>query len=273
MKSTLQQKCIYWTQIQIPKMKKNVDNPEDDESDVDESYMIVTHLGNSSEEEESMEEDNEDEDNFSTRLRQITRYDKVLTIVTKQKKENQPDDQTEDEEAEEDQDEDQDQETEDQDFQNQEDHDDSDDDQHGAGQTQARRENQPEDSADKTEREEPKQQQDHQQGESKMDTDVPILKEVKFEVKFEDQPKQPTCELTRQSFATSICKVLPDTAEFPEDIFNIEGCIWCGSKGHDVYNLFGICHMVGRYLVRPSRRKKSDLSPKTEEDRRHVERS
>ena len=63
-----------------------------------------------------------------------------------------------------------------------------------------------------------------------MDIDVPILKEVKFVV-FEDQPKQTTCELTKQSFATSICKVLPDTAEFPEDIFNIEGCIWCGSKG------------------------------------------
>ena len=135
-------------------------------------------------------------------------------------------------------------------YQDKEDHDDSDDDQHGAGQNQAKRESQPEDSADNTEREEPKQQPDQQQGGSKMDIDMPILKEVKFVV-FEDQPKQPTCELTKQSFATSICKVLPDTAEFPEDIFNIEGCIWCGSKGHDVYNCLGYATWLGDIWLGP----------------------
>ena len=31
--------------------------------------------------------------------------------------------------------------------------------------------------------------------------------------------------------------------------------------------------MVRRYLARPNRRKKSDLSTKTEEDRRHAKRS
>ena len=83
-----------------------------------------------------------------------------------------------------------------------------------------------------------------------MDIDVPILKEVKFVV-FGDQPKQTTCELTKQSFATSICKVLPDTAEFPEDIFNIEGCIWCGSKGHDVYNCLGYATWLGDIWLGP----------------------
>ena len=43
----------------------------------------------------------------------------------------------------------------------------------------------------------------------------------------------------------SICKILPDTAEFPEDIFNIEGCIWCGSKEHDVFNCLGYATWLG----------------------------
>ena len=88
-----------------------------------------------------------------------------------------------------------------------------------------------------------------------MDTEVPILKEVKFVV-FEDQPKQTTCELSKQSFATSICKVLPDTAEFPEDIFNIEGCIWCGSKGHDVYNCLGYATWLGDIWLGPKEKKR-----------------
>ena len=84
-----------------------------------------------------------------------------------------------------------------------------------------------------------------------MDIDVPILKEVKFVV-FGDQPKPTTCELTKQSFTTSICKVLPNTAEFPEDIFNIEGCIWCGSKGHDVYNCLGYATWLGDIWLGPT---------------------
>ena len=141
-----------------------------------------------------------------------------------------------------------DQEEEDQDYQDKEDHD---DDQPGAGQDQAKRESQPEDPTDNTEREEPKQQQEQQPDENKMDTDEPILKEMKFVV-IRDQPKQPTCELTKQSFANSICKVLPDTAEFPEDIFNIEGCIWCGSKGHDVYNCLGYATWLGDIWLGPA---------------------
>ena len=63
--------------------------------------------------------------------------------------------------------------------------------------------------------------------------------------------KQPV-SWTKQSFATSICKVLPDTAEFPEDIFNIEGCIWCGSKGHDVYNCLGYATWLGDIWLGPT---------------------
>ena len=244
----------------IPTTDSDTDSEEEEEvqySDESEeedcgTYMMIIHHGDSSEE-ESMEED---EDSFASKLKHVTMYDKILTIVATQKKEDQQNGQTEDpeeqdsQEEEDQEEEDQDQETEDQDFQDKEDHDDSDDDQHGAGQTQAKRESQPEDPADNTEREEPKQQQDQQQGGSKMDIDVPILKEVKFVV-FGDQPKQTTCELTKQSFATSICKVLPDTAEFPEDIFNIEGCIWCGSKGHDVYNCLGYATWLGDIWLGP----------------------
>ena len=157
-------------------------------------------------------------------MKHVAIFDKILTIVARQKKEDQPDGQTEDPEE--------------QDSQDEED------------QEEESQESQPEDFTDNIEGEEPKQQQDQQQGESKMDIDVPILKEVKFVV-FEDQPKQPTCELTRQSFSTSICKVLPDTAEFPEDIFNIEGCIWCGSKGHDVYNCLGYATWLGNIWLGP----------------------
>ena len=44
------------------------------------------------------------------------------------------------------------------------------------------------------------------------------------------QLQETSCELTREKFQNSICKILPDTAEFPEDLFNVEGCVWCGSR-------------------------------------------
>ena len=50
----------------------------------------------------------------------------------------------------------------------------------------------------------------------------------------EEEESSPQCELNRIKFENSICKVLPDTADFPEDIFNVEGCVWCGSQGHEV---------------------------------------
>ena len=48
----------------------------------------------------------------------------------------------------------------------------------------------------------------------------------------EDQEFQPTvlqetsCELTKEKFNISICKILPDAADFPDDLFNVEGCVW-----------------------------------------------
>ena len=246
------------TRMVIPTTDSDTDSEEEEVEYSEESkdedcgtYMMIVHHGNSSDE-ESMDED---EDSFASKLKHVAMFDKILTIVTRQKKEDQQDGQVEDQEEQDSQDEedqeeeDQNQEEEDQDYQDKEDHDD-DDDQNGEGQNQAKGESQPEDPTDNKEREEPKQQQDQQQGESKMDIDVPILKEVKFMV-FGDQPKQTTCELTKQSFATSICKVLPDTAEFPEDIFNIEGCIWCGSKGHDVYNCLGYATWLGDIWLGP----------------------
>ena len=61
----------------------------------------------------------------------------------------------------------------------------------------------------------------------------------------ETNPDDTSCELTKKSFENSICKVLPDTAEFPEDIFNVDGCIWCGSRGHDVYSCLGYATWLG----------------------------
>ena len=61
----------------------------------------------------------------------------------------------------------------------------------------------------------------------------------------EDYSFQPTVlqetsyELTKEKFNNSICKILPDAADFPYDLFNVEGCIWCGSRGHGVLNCLG----------------------------------
>ena len=244
----------------------------DDESDVEECYMIVTHHGNSSEE-ESMDEDNEDqEDDFSSRLRQITRFDKVLTIVTKQKKIHQDEeDQDEDDQDEDDQDEDE-QTKDDQ----KEDSNDEDQDLHGEGQSG---EEQQEDQEEEAYEDYPDQDQDKQdqQNEDQMDTDpedgikLPIFKEVKFM----DNPEGTSCELSRRSFETSICKILQDTAEFPEDIFNIEGCIWCSSKGHDVFNCLGYATLLGdlwlgqieeRRVTYPQRQKRIESMLKEAKD-------
>ena len=39
---------------------------------------------------------------------------------------------------------------------------------------------------------------------------------------FEPEQQGTSCELTKEKFTNSICKILPDGAEFPEDLFNIE---------------------------------------------------
>ena len=120
-----------------------------------------------------------------------------------------------------------------------------------------------------------------QQNEDQMDTNgslTPTLRDDrKFEV-FGDKPDETACELTKKSFTTSICKVLPDTAEFPEDIFNIEGCVWCGSKEHDVYNCLGYATWLGdiwlgpieeRRLPYPQRQKRIEEMLKAAKDHYH----
>ena len=106
---------------------------------------------------------------------------------------------------------------------------------------------------------------------------------LKDERKFGDKPDETSCQLTgcqltKKSFTTSICKVLPDTAEFPEDIFNVEGCVWCGSKGHDVYNCLGYATWLGdiwlgtieeRRLPYPQRQKRIEEMLKTAKEQHH----
>ena len=84
----------------------------------------------------------------------------------------------------------------------------------------------------------------------------PTLKNARKFLVFGEDPDDPLCELNLRSFENSICKVLPDTAEFPEDIFNIEGCIWCGSRGHDVLNCLGYANWIGDiWLGKPEERR------------------
>ena len=63
----------------------------------------------------------------------------------------------------------------------------------------------------------------------------------------EDCIPEPPCELNRIKFENSICKVLPDTTDFPEDIFNVEGCVWCGSQGHEVLDCLGYTSWLHRF--------------------------
>ena len=55
------------------------------------------------------------------------------------------------------------------------------------------------------------------------------------------------CELNRVKFEKSICKVLPDGVDFPEDIFNVEGCVWCGSQGHNVLDCLGYTSWLNKF--------------------------
>ena len=70
----------------------------------------------------------------------------------------------------------------------------------------------------------------------------------------EDQDFQPTvlqetsCELTKEKFNTSICKILPDAADFPDDLFNVEGCVWCESRGHGVLDFLGCASWLTQYF-------------------------
>ena len=70
----------------------------------------------------------------------------------------------------------------------------------------------------------------------------------------EDQGFQPTelqktsCELTQEKFNTSICKILLDTADFPDDLFNLERCAWCGSRGHSVLDCLGYASWLTQYF-------------------------
>ena len=95
------------------------------------------------------------------------------------------------------------------------------------------------------------QQQEDQRDDSGDDNPSPTLKDDRrFEV-FGDHPDETSCELSKKSFESLICKVLPDTAEFPEDIFNIEGCIWCGSREHDIYSCLGYATWLGDIWLGP----------------------
>ena len=65
-------------------------------------------------------------------------------------------------------------------------------------------------------------------------------------LKEEEEPNT-QCELNRFKFDNSICKVLPDGVDFPEDIFSVEGCVWCGSQGHEVIDCFGYTSWLNRF--------------------------
>ena len=88
------------TRMVIPIPDSDTDSEEEEEyseESEDEdcgTYMMIVHHGNSSEE-ESMDEDEEAKLSFS-KLKSVTMYDKILTIVARQKKEEQQDGQTED---------------------------------------------------------------------------------------------------------------------------------------------------------------------------------
>ena len=138
---------------------------------------------------------------------------KILTIVTRQKKEDEQNGQTEDQE------------------------------------------DQEEEQEDKDQEEDPADKEQSDQDDNQMDIDDSgyhsLHSTTRMVSKQNSNPDETACELSKKNFGLSVCKVLPDTAEFPEDIFNIEGCIWCGSKGHDVYNCLGYATWLGDLWLAP----------------------
>ena len=65
----------------------------------------------------------------------------------------------------------------------------------------------------------------------------------------EPEQQGTSCELTKEKFAHLICKIISDGAEFPEDLFNIQGCILCGSKGHDIFDCLGYITWISRVII------------------------
>ena len=210
---------------------------EDCDSDstdgVDESYMLVTRPTQDSD--EDMEED---EDSFSAKFKKMIKYDKILTIVTKQKKEK-PKTEEEEEEEEEETDEEEDKqddymEVQDEDDQNEDDdsHDENqrnggnqesqedDQDQDQAGQAEDQDEDFSSDSSDLEKEEQPEEKdivvvllvkktdedQENQKPE-KQPTNQRNSRQFpdtrKFVV-FGDHPDETACELSKESFKTSI---------------------------------------------------------------------
>ena len=236
---------------------------EDEESEVDECYMIVTGPT-----EDSDEDMDEDPNSFSAKFKQMIKYDKILTIVTKQKYQERERPKEEEDDEEDDDEQDDYMDVQDEDDQNE------DDDSHGEGQRNGGNQEGQEDDQDKDQagqaedQDESQTDEDLEEDEQPEEADIVMVLLVKktdekqeqpqdnqknsrpfpdtreFKV-FGDHPDETACELSKDSFKSSICKILPDTAEFPEDIFNVEGCIWCGSKGHDVYNCLGYATWLG----------------------------
>ena len=249
------------TQMVIPTTdSEESDDSEDEEAydcessdGGDECYMIVTrHRQNS--DEEDMDED--DEDSFNSKIKEVIKNDKILTIVTRLREEDLEEDDQEEDQEEEDQEE---EEEDDQEYEDQDEEDQDGEDPGREDQNQAEDEDQEEDPTDNSEDDNSDQQQDDQE-DNQMDTNnsehysvgcrLSTTPDTRKKV-FGNHTDETACELNKKNFELSICKILPDTAEFPEDIFNIEGCIWCGSKGHDVYNCLGYATWLGDLWLAP----------------------
>ena len=139
-------------------------------------------------------------------------------------------------------------------------------------QNQAEDEDQEEDPANE-EDDNSDQQQDDQE-DNQMDTNDSGHSSLQLTPdtrKFKVFGNHTACELNKKNFELSICKILPDTAEFPEDIFNIEGCIWCGSKGHDVYNCLGYATWLGDLWLAPLEERRLTYPQRQKKDRRNAE--
>ena len=248
-------------------------------SDGDQTYMLVTRPRQQSDDDEDMEQTK-----LNSRFGPIDKFDKILSITRRQREETveeeyetvseeeeDEDEQEEfddyiDDQDEDNQDDDQDEDEDDQGFHEQSPMDEDDtenpeadameeessEDQEQPGQAD---ETQPEEHADQeqTRQAEENQPEGHQEGEQTEQKDTKHENQFREHPSFHMVSKQlvSTCELNKENFGHSVCKILPDTAEFPEDIFTVEGCIWCGSKGHDIFSCLGYATWLGDLWMTP----------------------
>ena len=186
------------TKMVIPESdSEESDDSEDEEdgdcdSEVDESYMLVTRPAQNSDEEDM----DEDPDSFSAKFKEMIKYDKILTIATRQKYQEKKKPKPKQEEEEEEEEEEKDEQDDYMEVQNEDDQNEDDDDSHGEGQRnsgnqEGQEEDQDQDQAGQAENQDENQtDEDLEEGEQPEERDIVMVLLVKKTEENQEKQKQ-----------------------------------------------------------------------------------